>query len=224
MIISILKRRWGEINPQLLEQNIYKRLHWTHFTHCSLKWQFEQNKFKTKQTSVNVLNIPLTRPLNQHDVMTLWNKGTTWNSESFSPAGSRRSAGLLCSEWSSHCRWLLLKNRTLEDEHTQSTVRKQTRFHREEKPSHTHTQWQWVSPRCVICSGIWTGICSAATELGAGLPPLSSSRVSRICSEEEEGLPGPDEVCEDAISSWRPFRRTDHTHRVTFMHKAASRK
>ena len=134
--------------------------------------------------------------------------------ELFSPAGSRRSAGLLCSEWWSHCRWLLLKSRTLEDKHTESTVRKWSHTHTKgQKPSHTHTLQQ-VSPRCVICSGIWTGICSAATELGAGLPPLSSNRVSRICSEEEEGLPGPDEVCEDAISSWRPFRRTDDTHRV----------
>lgn len=71
---------------------------------------------------------------------------------------------------------------------------------------------QGVSPRCVICSGICTGICSAATELGAGLPPLSSSRVSRIWRAEEEGLPGPDDVCEDDMSSWRPFRRTGHTH------------
>lgn len=72
-----------------------------------------------------------------------------------------------------------------------------------------------VSPRCVICSGICTGICSAATELGAGLPPpqpLSSSRVSRIWRAEEEGLPGPDGVCEDDMSSWRPFRRTGDRH------------
>lgn len=50
-------------------------------------------------------------------------------------------------------------------------------------------QLLFYSPRCVICSGIWTGICKAATELGAGLL-VSSTRVSRICSDEEEdGLP-----------------------------------
>lgn len=67
---------------------------------------------------------------------------------------------------------------------------------------------------CVICSGICKGICSAATEPGAGLPLLSSNRVSRIWreEEEEEGLPGPDDVCDDAISSWRPFRSTADTH------------
>lgn len=40
----------------------------------------------------------------------------------------------------------------------------------------------------MICSGIWTGICSAATGLELELPLLlfSSSRVSRIWREEEE--------------------------------------
>lgn len=69
-----------------------------------------------------------------------------------------------------------------------------------------------VSPRCVICSGICTGICSAATELGAGLPLLSSSRVSRIW--REEGLPGPEAVCEDIITSWRALSRTEPQERT----------
>ena len=134
-----------------------------------------------------------------------------------SPAGSRRSAGLLCSGWWSHCRWLLPRNLQLEEKQTKLS----------QKPTSAEVSLisivvvmihMWVSPRCVICSGIWTGICSAATELGAGLLPLSSNRVRRIWSEEEEeGLPGPDPVCcDDSITSWRPFSRTDtHTHTHT---------
>lgn len=86
------------------------------------------------------------------------------------------------------------------------------------RKSHTRPPSGRVSPRWVICSGIWTGICSAATELEVGLPLLSSSRVSRICSEEEEGLPDPECVCEDVISSSRPFSRTGKTHATTERH------
>ncbi|TNN51396.1 hypothetical protein EYF80_038369 [Liparis tanakae] len=55
-----------------------------------------------------------------------------------------------------------------------------------------------VGPRGAggLQEGSHSGICSAATQPGAGLPtPPSSNRVSRIWSEdeeEEEGLPGPD--------------------------------
>lgn len=124
-------------------------------------------------------------------------------------AGSQRSAGLRSSEWWFHCRWRPLRSLMLRQ------IFKKIDFNHSDRPqacAAAASASLFRSPRWVICSGIWTGICKAATELGAGLL-VSSTRVSRICSDEEEdGLPWPEDVCEEDMSSWRPLRRTGQTH------------
>ena len=108
-----------------------------------------------KLTSVNVLNTPLTRPLNQHDVMTQWNKGTTRNSEF-----------VLTGRISKVCRApvfsviVSLSLAAAEEsdaggQNTQPAVRRQSRFHREEKPP-KHTQLERLTNtehlQCIIKS------------------------------------------------------------------------
>lgn len=118
-----------------------------------------------------------------------------------SPAGSQRSAGVLSSEW-----WRLRLQPHLK---LQTDTRWAGGTARHITGCVRSPEGRRLSPRWVICSGIWTGICSAASGPETGLQPLlSSSRARRIWSEEEEGLPGRDAVCDDVISSSRPFRRT----------------